>query len=315
MSTFRASTLRARLGDQVRIRRARHAREALALLVIGAVAVVGHAFWADPRILALAVVAIALAVGTWIFVAVAGARSSQVHRLTERAADVVWVFAEIGARNARDASLVFAFVDGTSVTLPVEPSAMDALLAEASMELPRAAIGFSGAHREAFHRDPRSLLGPPRTEPEGKRAFATSHAWLVEPARAVMFAARFAGGLGVVLALLGGAGFAVVLAAAPPGAERAMLAGILGLIGLAGLGLTAFGFRPFESTALHRALATGEGLLNVQLLEGEGPTGDVEPMAVVTLKSGHRYTFHARRPPAPTGMTVLSVVRPDQRDA
>lgn len=304
------------LRSQLRISRMRHGRDAIAMFVLGAIGVLAYPAIPDARLLAFGGLGVLSACAVWVFVAFAGGWSPALKRLIRDARDVVWVFTEIGARDPRHAALVFAFADGTSVTIPVEASAKDALLSQASMQFATASMGFSSSLREAFLRDPRAMLGPPRTRPVGASTPLADYAWLVEPARATQRRSHIVGVLTALVAVLGVLGFALVLAAAPPGDERAILATTFGITGFVGLVSTAFAFRPFESTALYRALKSSEGLANVQLVEGNGPTGDVIPMAVVTLKSGARYTFYVSpRPPRPSDVAVFSVHQPDTSSA
>lgn len=283
--------------EQVRRRRARHARDAIMLLAVGAAALLVYPFFPDQRVVALAGVAIAAAIGVWLFVALVRRRSAALDQLDRRAGEVVWVFTEIGERDVREASLVFAFGDGTSVTIPVEPDAASELLASASLAFATASIGFTRELREGYQRDPHSLLGPPRRAPVDVAGPVSDYAWLVGPARAVMRGSRLLGGLGVLLGVLGAVGLAIVFGAAPAGEERTVLAAVFALVVASGIGLGAVGFRPFERTALYRALRDSDGLSSVQLVEGHDAIGDVVPMAVVTLKSGARYTFLAPHPP------------------
>jgi hypothetical protein len=290
-------TLVRTLRAHVERRRARNARDATALLVLGALALLARLALPDPRLPVIGAVSIGATLLLWGFTALARGWSPAVARLERRARDVVWVFTQIGARDVRSGAIVFAFGDGTSVTLPVEPSERASLLATASIVFPCAAMGFSAQNRQAFHRDPRSLLGPPRRQPVSDAPDVASHAWLVGPARFVMRRARIVGVLGVAMGPLAALCAGIVDSAAAPGEEKTVLVGTMSFIALVGGVLAWFGLRRFEGTALYRALTTSEGLLEVRLLEGEDLRGDVAPMAVVTLRSGARYTFPVPRGP------------------
>ncbi len=274
--------------------RRRDAREAWALVLVGAAVlglylVIGHG-----GLLPVGVGAIALAALLGSFLWWLGGRSTALNTLSVREADVVWVFARVGAASARQASLVFCFFDRVTLEVAVRPSTSDAWVELASASFPTATIGYSAEAQRGFDADPRTLRTPPRDEALRVRAPERDTAWLVPYARAALRPGRsLLVWLGAVLGAVGVLGLVLVLAAAS-GTERAWLAGIFGCALVFGVALAAWGARPFEGTTLYRALTSGDGLAEVRLVDGPDGSGRVVPMAMVTLTSGRRYTFPTR---------------------